>query len=291
MSVVSRMEANPSRVRILLSILAERGGESEARLRAFCSPETITNTSARQPTAIFDATLAAAKDLGLIEEAEQKLRVAPGVLTKRGRLGEDAYRAIERALLPTEDDEPVSQIDFAKAVSWVLLQSPKRPLPLDRNYNPLIQEQLNVAPGEVFDLTSSDRWNSFVSWCRYLGYGEVIAGRALVADPSAALRRLLPTVFGGEREAPFQRVLTSLARLTPVFETGRVRRRIEEDCKPNFQREPQRLSQSTSFALTRLEHDGLVRLDARPDAPAMILDLGADAARRLSHVVLWGGRA
>lgn len=286
------MEANPNRVRLLISILAERpSGETEARLRALCSPESITNTSAREPTAIFDATLAATRDMGLLVEVEDKLRVAPGVLSRRNRLEADIFDAIEKALLPTEDNEMSKQAEFAQAVSWFLLQSPRRPLRLDLNYRPLIEEQLEVGPGEVFDLTNADRWNSFVAWCRYLGYGEVITDRALVADPSGALRRLLPRAMSGDHEITIAGLLTALTKHTPVFEIGRARRRIEDVCRAPFRREPQRLSQATSFALTRLEHQGFLRLDARSDAASMILDLGADDLRRVSHVILQGGRA
>lgn len=291
MSVISRMEATPSRVRMLVAILNERGaGETEDRLRAFCSPETLLR-NVQNPTAIFRETLGAAKDLGLIEEVGEKLRVRPGALSRRNDLADDVFQALEAVLLAPEAEQDLGQSDFARAVAWFLMQSPKRPLQWSVNYKSWIEQQLTVPETVRFDLTNRDRWNSFHYWCRFLGYGEVIAGRALVADPSRALQRLLPRALGDEHEAAILTLLGRLAKISPVFENGRIRQEVEADAKPEFQREPQRLSPSTSFALFRLEQEGQLRLDARPDAHAMILDLGKDAPRRISHVVMRGVRS
>jgi hypothetical protein len=291
MSVIARMEATPNRVRLLVSVLADRpSGETEERLRAFCSPETL-HRAVKDPVAIFRVTLAAAKDLGLIETVDDKLRICEGVLTRKGNLSADVFAAIERALLPPEGESDLGQADFARAMAWFLMQSPKRPLEQSVNYKLLIQKQMALPGDTAFDLTSRDRFNSFHYWCRFLGYGEVVAGRALVADPTTALRRHLSRAMEGDREAPIMSLLGRLAKQTPVFENGRIRRELEADTKAEFQREPQRLSASTSFALLRLEQEGMLKLAARSDAQAMILDLGADAPRRISHIELVGGRA
>jgi hypothetical protein len=291
MSVIARMEAIPSRVRLLVSVLADRpSGETEERLRAFCSPETL-HRAVQDPIAIFRVTLAAAKDLGLIETVDDKLRVREGVLTRKGNVSADVFAAIERAMLPPEAEPDLGQADFARAMAWFLMQSPRRPLQQGINYKIEIQKQMALPEDMVFDLNNRDRFNSFHYWCRFLGYGEVVAGRALVADPTSALRRHLPWTMEGDREAPILSLLGRLAKQTPVFEGGRVRREVEGDARPEYQREPQRLSSSTSFALHRLEQEGVLKLAARSDAQAMILDLGADAPRRVSHIEFAGGQA
>lgn len=288
MSVISRMEATPSRVRLLVRVLNERGaGETEERLREFCSPETLLR-DVQDPVAIFRSTLSAAKDLGLVEEVGDKLRVRPGTLSRRGPLADDVFRALEAGLLAPDAEADRGQSDFARAVAWFLMQPPREPLQWSVNHGSTIEKQLAVPENVRFDLTNRDRWNSFHYWCRFLGFGEVLANRALVADPSRALKRLLPLALGNEREAAIHPLLGSLARVSPVFEHGRVRREVEGDAKPKFQREPQRLSLSTSFALFRLEQEGWLALDARPDAQALILDLGKDTPRRVSHVVVTG---
>ncbi len=288
MSVIQRMEATPNRVRMLVSVLADRpSGETEERLRGFCSPATL-HREVSDPVAIFRVSLAAARELGLIEQADEKFRVRPGVLSSNGKLEEDVFEAIERALLPPESDSALDQPDFARAVAWFLMQPVRRPLQFGVNYKNLIGQQLALPEDVSFDLTNRDRFNSFHYWCRYLGYAEVISGKDLLSDPTVALRRLLPRAMGSDRETAILPLLGRLARLTPVFESGRVRREIEADARPGFQREPQRLSQSTSFALLRLEQAGLVRLETRSDAQALILDLGADTPRRISHLEILG---
>jgi hypothetical protein len=168
------------------------------------------------------------------------------------------------------------------------MQPVRRPLQLGVNYKNLIGQQLALPEDVAFDLSNRDRFNSFHYWCRYLGYAELISSKDLLPDPTVALRRLLPQAMGSDREAAILPLLGRLARLTPVFESGRVRRELEADAKPDFQREPQRLSQSTSLALLRLEQAGSVRLEARSDAQALILNLGADAPRRISHLEMVG---
>lgn len=287
MSVISRMEATPTRVRMLVRVLDERAsGETEERLRGLCSPSTL-HRAVQNPTTIFRESLNAAKDLGLVEEAGDKLRVRPGILARDGSLPENVLLALEAALLaPDAEGGGSDQSDFARATAWFLMQSPRKPMQFNINYKSWIEQQLAVDEDVRFDLTNSDRWNAFHYWCRFLGYGEAIGGRAMVADPSRALRRLLPRAMGSEREAAVLALLAGLARVSPVFENGRIRRELEGDAKPPFQRQPQRLSTSTSFALHRLEREGVLALDARPDAPALILDLGKDAPRRVSHVVM-----
>lgn len=288
MSVIQRMEATPNRVRMLVSVLADRpSGETEERLRGFCSPDTL-HRDVKDPVTIFRVSLAAAKELGLVEHDGEKFRVRPGVLSRKRKLADDVFLAIERALMPPEPDPNLDQIDFARAVAWFLMQPVKRPLQLGVNYKSLIGQQLALPEEMVFDLSNRDRFNSFHYWCRYLGYVELISGKDLVPDPTAALRRLLPQAMGSDRETAILPLLGRLARLTPVLESGRIRRELEADAKPSFQREPQRLSQSTSFALFRLEQAGLVKLEARSDAQALILDLGADAPRRISHLEMVG---
>lgn len=288
MSVIARMEATPNRVRMLVSVLADRpSGETEERLRGLCSPETL-HREVKDPVAIFRVTLAAAKELGLVEQVDEKLRVRAGLLSRKGDLNTEVFQAIEIALLAPEAEPDVGQSDFARAVAWFLMQSVRRPLQQSVNYKSLIGDQLALPDDVAFDLLNRDRFNSFHYWCRFLGYGEVITAQALVPDPTVALRRLLPVAMGGDREAAILSLLGRLAKLTPVFENGRIRRELEADAKAGFQREPQRLSQSTSFSLFRLEQEGVLKLDARSDAQALILDLGLDAPRRVSHVEMTG---
>ena len=97
--------------------------------------------------------------------------------------------------------------------------------------------------------------------------------------------------MAGMADLPIGAFFANLAAHVIVFEQGRVRRYIESETMPDYQREPQRLSKSTSFALVRLEREGLVRLRNPSDADAMILDLGADPTRRVSHIGLVGGQA
>lgn len=290
MSVLTRLEATPSRVAHLLSILADRpSGETEDRLRDFCAPETLLKKDAGDPYTVFKATLGAARELGLCETVEDRIRVRPD-LVKRGELAPGFLEALESALLPIEPDASPGQADFARALAWFLMQAPNRPMAFQTNYKSLIERQLQ-AGAPTFDLINGDRWNTFTYWCRYLGYGVAVAGRALAADPTQALRRLIPRVLKSGRAVPPAAFLGLLAEVTPVFEHGWARQEVEAFGLPSEGREDTRFSRSTSLALTRLEQEGLLRLGYSSDASGMILDLGQDSPRRISQVESLRGAA
>ena len=290
MSVISRLEAMPTRVRLLVSVLAERpSGETEERLLGLCSPQSLRR-EVKDPTSVFRTTLLTAKDLGLVVEAEGKLQANLKTFGKSSKTEGAVFSQIEAALLST-DDSLEDQEAFAKAMAWFLMQSPRHPLAFATNYKPKLEEQLHSDSGAPFDLTNGDRWNTFTYWIRYLGYGQVLANRAVVPDPTDALRRHLTSAMGGAPDVPIGAFLANLASAVVVFEQGRIRRVIESEAKPGFEREPQRLSKSTSFALLRLEREGLIRLRNPSDAEALTLDLGADSTRRVSHIGLVGGQA
>jgi hypothetical protein len=285
MTILKSLEATPSRVAHLLAVLAERSqGETDERLRAFFSPESLINKTADDPYTMFRSTLAAARDLGFVEVAGDRLSIKPD-LVKRGALVPDLLSRIEAVLLPPDLDDSREQADFARAVAWFLAQPPTQPLEFQRNYKLEIQNQMGVdAP--TFDLTNSDRWNTFTYWCRYLGYGVAITGRSMVPDPTAALRRLLPRVYRDQAVLPADLFFGRLAGVTPVFEGGLARQEVEALLHPALHRETRRLSQSTSFALLRLERMGVLKLTSLSDASPLILDLAPDPDRRFVEIEL-----
>lgn len=282
MSVLTRLEATPSRVSHLLSFLADRSaGETEERLRDFFAPETLLNKDASDPYTVFKATLGAARDLGLCEAEGEKVRIRSD-LQKRSGHKADFVDVFEAVLLAP--DSAGEQADFARAMAWFLMQHPSRPLQFQKNYKLVIQEQLQ--PGApAFDLLNSDRWNTFTYWCRYLGFGVALAGRALAPDPTAALRRLIPLVMEADTRMFIGAFFGRLAEISPVFEQGAARKEVEGWALPRHRPEGARLSRSTSLALVRLEQEGLVELDSGSDAPdAAILDLSPDSTRRVSRI-------
>lgn len=289
MTILRSLEATPSRVAELLAFLAERSqGETEERLRAFFSPGSLLNKTASEPYTLFRATLGAARDLDLVETVGDRVCIRPD-LVKRGALIPDLLSRIETLLLPPDLDDSREQADFARAVAWFLTQPPTRPMVLQRNYKLEIQNQLG-SHAPTFDLLNADRWNTFTYWCRYLGYGVAITDRAMVPDPSGALRRLIPRIFGNQSVISKDLFFTRLAEATPVFEGGLARQQVEAFMTPARQREPNRLSQATSFALLRLERADVLKLAPLSDAEPLILDLSPDPDRRFAEIQLVSGQ-
>lgn len=102
-----------------------------------------------------------------------------------------------------------------------------------------------------------------------------------VADPTAYIRRHLPQLLdrAGE-EVALPNFMQVLADRAPVFEGGRFREGIEEKVG---RREPNHLSESTAFALLRLEEEGHIELTMPSDATALNLPTAGNV-RRFSHI-------
>ena len=235
---------------------------------------------------VVSNSIAEALQMGLLIEKENRIAVGkPLERARRHLLGFDGAFAEHAEWLPLSPDSPGwdSQRAFGFALSWLLMQSPRRPLDFSANQVTRLREQLGDA--DDYQVTSMPRFQNLCYWARALGYCGFVGfgGRTLVIpDPTIALRRHLRDVLPVKGHTRVADVVAAIAARCPVLEEGSVRSEVEARVITE-PREPARFSESTSLALWRLESQGSIELRALADAEARILDLG-DTDKRVTHV-------
>lgn len=285
MSVISTVEAVPSRLRLLYAYLEGRSGEERSRLVTLAGPKPLQSggEEADRHGETVTRPIAEALRLGILIEEEGRLIATPLDRARRKAIGFDAafIELVERLLLDPASPAREEQRAFPRALAWLLMQSPLRPISFSENPRTRLREQLG--DGDDYELTNFSNFQNLVYWARALGYCGILGMEKplVVVDPTVALRRHLAGFLPNKGEMRIAEVVTALATRVPVFENGTVREEVE--ARVIAQAERSRFSPSTSLALKRLADANLIRLVAHADADARVLDLG-DATERVTHI-------
>lgn len=294
MSVITTVEAVPSRLRAFYAFFRGRPkGEDAARVEHMLSPAPLRqpgkNEEAEGDEAgranVYRNSLREALNLKLLEEEGDRLRPTGIVSGEATSLDEQFLRWVEPRLLDPAQAAVYEQRSVAYALAWLLMQSPLLPIPFAQNVATRIKREFSEE-ADAFDLTSKERFQNLAYWAKYLGYATLLQDRCVVADPTLAMKRLLPGVFTHHTELRVDDFFRALAALVPVFEEGVIREELEGRSESQRGRAAsQRLSGSTSLALRRLSDAKIVELRELSDAGVRILDLG-DVQQRVSHIAL-----
>jgi hypothetical protein len=290
MSIVSVAEAVPNRLfAIYGTLLSRNSGEKSERLKELMVPKSLRGGRDNQSTALFDASLREARNIGLIVEDADTYSVTTEAQPKPRQAEEAAFRTfVLKVLYEQAFKDESSQSKVAPALAWLLMQNPLRPIPWSEN--PLQITVRQLGEGNAYDLTNAPRLQTLAYWARYLGFARLIgAGEVfIVPDPHDAISRLLPDVFDNATALRATEFRKRLSDLCPLLEDGLVRTRIERQALGETGRSnSQRLSRTTSLALVRLESCGRIQLEQRSDAEVNLLDLGT-SERRFSHISIAG---
>jgi hypothetical protein len=103
----------------------------------------------------------------------------------------------------------------------------------------------------------------------FLGYLTIDASGDCVVDPTRAVRRILPAIFGERRSLSIEEFLSAAARNIPVLDTGTYRQQVESRMSgpPSGSLSNRRLSMSLGLAMARLENEHVLKLDGASDDP------------------------
>lgn len=287
MSVISTVEAIPSRLKIIYEYLEGKTAEDRSRVMAVLAPRALARIGASgDPSlATVDNSLAEAIQLGLVLNENGKLTARPidKALRKKYGLDRAFIDLAEWLLLSEESPGRESQRTFPFALAWLLMQSPREPLQFSGNKVNKLRGQ--IGEGDEYQLTNESSWQNLCYWARALGYCTWFSsnGEAMViSDPTEALRRHLDAMLPAKEPLRVVDALGLLAKRCTVIDGGVVREEVESRSLGTL-RESSKLSQSTSFALSRLESLGAVHLRALADAETRTLDVGA-GPRPVSHL-------
>ena len=287
MSLLTVMESTPNRVRSLLRLTAALG-ESTTRdaLHSYMMPARVGG-DATQFNNLFRETLR----LGLLTQNDSEIRLSDGLTARE--VNEDAgFITFVTQTLLRPNTHSNENSAFPYALAWLLGQPSGTAIGWASDQHLTLQRQLEGS--ETYELTNEGRFAMLCYWARFLGFAtqaDLDGDKAVVPDPTEALVRFLPAVFGTEKRLSVSHFLTRLATLCTVLEGGQARETVE--ARQRLRRPPSELSPATSLALWRLEKRRRVRLDMSSDADAWQMmtstaAVGVAAARRISHIEYQG---
>lgn len=186
----------------------------------------------------------------------------------------------------TEEDLGVTA-DLCRGLAWCLCQDIYLlPASWDGGINDLFVYQ--VKPGRSI-IQNDTRWQGLQDWARFLGFA-VDSRAGIFLDPTAAVRSELEEFIESGELIPADEFVSQLAARLPVLDTGSYRIEVEQALRPETWSAPPigYLSTSLSFALRRLQKQGVIGLVTLADAGSRLTltRQGGRAWESFTHVTL-----
>lgn len=302
MSVVTTATAVPSRLLAIYGALCgSESGEARAHLEAIATPPSLDRKGGDDEdqgegnTTLFSHTLNEAKRLQMVHEADGQLTLsseARGDWRKR----DDTERCFKQFLYRTLFDPHLAKktqhTGWGLALSWFLSTSPLRPLSFSTAPIDALKAEFGARYTET-EITSNSSYQNFLYWARYLGFasivGDQLGQRRVLADPTRAIERALPTIFAEARQMPADSFFIRLAQIYPVFETGSMREQLDGLRLTPPQDSERRVTIATSLALQRLVDRKRLLLSPIADAASRVFDFGVREVR-YAQVAIQGAK-
>jgi len=227
-------------------------------------------------------TLSKWTNLGLFVEDTGQIRMS--VELSRGETAElfaDRLPTVCRNLaLRSEHGDPLwstdsterstgSTADLCRALSWWLAQDIYT-IPTDpERIESLATMQLKA--GYFIFMNKSNRWPGFRAWAKFLGFA-VGDDSNIFCDITAALRSDLMDILKIGETISASEFISRLAARLPVLDTGYYRVEVEKVMRPEAWSAPPagNLSTAVSFALQRLQKQGVIGFETRSDASSKL---------------------
>ena len=271
----------------LYGAIVEFGPQSRDQLVRMCShPQTGDDSVLK--------TLKTWLDAGLFVLTDRTIDISPSARPVGGHSHAKSARIAARALAMSEannkgfdqGDDASQTGDFTRAISWLLAQDVLEYYPV--TWDTVERSAMNqVGEPHPRILVNDTRWAGLQAWGRFLGFLSNTYG--LTIDPSLAVRDVTPDIFRAADTRSFaaNAFVEHLSAALPVLDGGRYRVAVEGMIdEQHWLRPPAHaLSSSLSLAMTRLEAEGVIRLELMSDS-ADVLELSDEKHTRVSHVLL-----
>ena len=307
MSILNRQsDGLPSILLALAGAVAREKAISRDDLLRICFPFSPSNWDAdkrKDMSSRVNGTLLRWNALGLFEEDGDKFRIA--VEPKRGESPDSFSDRLpilcRRLVLDTDHGNPLwpqgggvaeegtgLTADFCRGLAWCLSQDIYTLPSYYGELDNLISEQ--VKPGR-FVFLNNTRWNGLQDWARFLGFATG-DDTGFFFDPTEAVRSELAELANPGETLTAADFVARLCKRLPVLDTGSYRLEMEEALRPEKWTAPRVgfLSTSLSFALRRLQKQGLLGLTTLADADfrLTLTRQGGRAWDSFTHVSLLG---
>jgi hypothetical protein len=249
-------------------------------LIATLSPEGLPGDHALSVKRSLETAVA----IGLVTRSGDELQaVNPSVKRES-----DLIPIIRTAVFdPAINTDPWGQLggarDLTSALAWFLTFSASE-APIKNEGDPrsaAVLQARDFGPREqgTWPIANNNRWNAFRCWACSLGFAWIDPKDRLVPDPTPVMREMIPKTFRKDKSLTADEFLSRTAELIPVLDSGSYRRFIESNWKRQKSGRTQ-LTAPLSFAIHRLEMEGVIEVADRDDAPRQAMNGG----RLFSHV-------
>lgn len=184
------------------------------------------------------------------------------------------------------EEEVGRTADLCRGLAWCFAQDiytlPRTHDEIER----LVKSQ--VQPGRFIFLNDT-RWSGFRSWARFLGFA-VGDDASFFCDPTTALRSELKEIIQKNETVPAGEFVSRLAVRIPVLDSGIYSNEVEQELRNETWKSPSpgNLSTALSFALRRLQKQGVIGLVTLADAGVKftLVGQGGRAWESFTHVRL-----
>lgn len=298
---------------ILISLAITVAKEKEVvreNLIEMCSPPSFFTTNETDTdnasSARLRATLNRWISFGFFDDSDGKIKLK--FPPKRGELLEkyslrlpeiccDLLFQREVALPLWGSDGVVSEentgrsADLCRGLAWCLAQDIYTMPSVYSEVEDVIRSQVEAGR---FIILNDTRWGGLRTWARYLGFATG-NDSGFLFDPTLIVRSQLKDVMKENESLPAAEFVSRISARLPVLDRGFYRIEVERALKKEtwLQPAPDHLSSSLSFALRRLQKQGVIAFESMADAGARIALTGQSGRtwEDFTHVRLLKGIA
>jgi hypothetical protein len=294
MALLNPPELRPSLMILLIEYLDSRHGGKDSldRLIATLAPESLSDDGKHQLD--IEVTVSAADSIGLTTRDGDTVSATPEARAASKAGSRELVRFLRRLVLSPENNSAdwgsqVRASDLTTSLAWFLcIPEESAPDAMESGPHSLTRLQHECfgsrsGGGETgisnWPIVNDTRWVSFRRWACSLGFAWPDPGGRILPDPTPAIRDELPFVLSGSGEMTASGFLDAVARELPVLDRGIYRDHVVENMVAERNRSD-RLTDSMSTAIRRLEREGSLRLEDLDDADRVELFDGST----ISHV-------
>lgn len=262
------------------------------RIIALCAPSTLYE---KEGLKHVGNTLNTWLKLGLFVESDNGISISPDVdkvnlsphrLPIAARIVALCKKNNERFF----EKENSGSADFTRLLAWSLMQDVWE---FDQTTAGTVEARLQKQTSNDALFQQNDtRWSGFKAWSQFLGFAwsPRFPGSKIEADPTSAIRDVLPGLFIAGKTVEARELVRRLADALPVLDGGGNRMSVEKrlgETKGEFSWRPlppHQLSTTLSRSLLRLREEGVLVFVRKDDSKQLLRSLTGRNRRPIEEV-------
>lgn len=310
MTVINAVGALPGLGRLIVTTLVDADFNMEkTELYRTLLPESLRRGTS--PVSNIDATLVALKDIGVTDERDGMVLLAPQAQTKlrEAKITRAAYRKLLQHFIFSDVDTDPWRLaagdtltsgtkDINRALSWSLAQDVRSTLTWNKSDSGSVnvelaqQEQLPTNL-ELRPFANSVRWGNFVRWATALGMAQpAFQTSGIYPDATVAIRDYVSGMAPGRQT--IDGFIDTLTSRIPALSGGALHTSFLQlsGANPDPDAAAGLLDTTVAQAILALEDEGVLKLPVpQADAAGKTIGLGVTPQRRITHIEVNEGQS